>query len=102
MYFKTIVGIALLQLSSIATAASTALSIYQDSSTEIRVEQISVQIHKGFANSGVTNAIESKDIRGEVNSAISEAYQPKYFEMHITQAIARTLSPREQQKCISG
>ncbi len=94
-------SLALCSLLAIAESRSdSALSIYQNSSAEIRIEQISSQISKQFAGTGSNVATSENIVRTQVMDAIEHAYQPQTFEKHILHAIDETLNWRERRKIL--
>ncbi len=79
-----------------ALAKSSALSIYQNSSTEIRVEQIAPLVRKNFLSMGAAASGNSLVIREKILGAMEVAYHPKKFQHQIISSLNKSLSQSEQ------
>lgn len=99
MQFRNILCTAFLLCSQLTVAnglSDDSLSLYQNSSAEIRIEQFSPQIAQKFAgNSGVNKVVQTKII-----SAIESAYHPSHFEKHIVRAFDTSLNWQERRKIL--
>lgn len=88
------------QLTIANTQADNGLSIYQNSSAEIRIEQFSSRIAKQFLSSIQNESVVSTQIQPQILRAIEESYQPKHFEKHILREIESTLNWHERKKIV--
>jgi len=102
VHLRTLISSVLLFCGSIAVAAepSSALSIYQNSSAEIRSELIAKQIKKSYLNTGISVKNNDERIRNKILDAIDNAYRPSLFEREILRAIEQTMSPLEQAQVV--
>lgn len=109
VHIKSILCTALLLCSQLAIAGKqtagtqqdAAMSIYQNSSAEVRIEQIAPQIRKHFLSMGVKPTHGGNVLRKEILSAIEISYHPSRFQKHIIASINNTLTSRERAKVLS-
>ncbi len=88
------------QLTIANTQVDKGLSIYQNSSAEIRIEQFSTQIQKQFSSTFQNEQEGNADVQSQILSAIKNTYQPKHFEKHILDEIDSTLNWHERKKIV--
>lgn len=88
------------QTAGASTSATGALGIYQNSSNEIRMEQIATEMRKAYSNTAATTNTTRKT-RRQIRAAIKQAWGPRTFQREITSAIERTLNADEQEFVLS-
>ncbi len=79
-----------------AETTSGALSIYQNSSTEIRVEQIAPLVRKSFLSMGAAASSNSQVMHKKILAAMKTAYHPDNFRDRIVSSLNNSLSQSEQ------
>lgn len=84
------------QMAGASASATGALAIYQNSSNEIRMEQIATEMRKAYTNT-TANSSTTRKARRQIRAALKQAWGPRTFEREITSAIDRTLNKAEQE-----